>query len=188
MSRSLAETQVAQDAARSDPVLLPVDAIRVTPNERLSPLPPVRINVTPNERISPSPPARINVTPNERISSPLPKAMDPQLMDVDVTAKTAQLPMPAEKNQSKTYRVQVALPDPPLPESQRIVDWGDIWMRLRWPAQIMLLSLAIIVAELYYPRMTSSALESFGVRPMWAAAAVATVALSWACVRLFFGR
>lgn len=217
MSRSLAETQLAANSAPSESALLPIDAIRVTPNERLSPLPPARINVTPQERASPLP-ARINVTPQERTSSlpqpridvvptdrtsPLPRArvnvtpnerissqpVDPLLVDVDVTAKTAAQRMPAmEKAQTRPYRQEVAAPESVLPESQRALDWTDIWARLRWPAYVMLLSLGIIIAELYYPRMTSSALESFGVRPMWAAAAVATVALSWACVRLFFGR
>jgi serine/threonine protein kinase len=215
VSRTLAETQLANDGVSSDIANVSIDAIRVTPNERSSPLPPgrinvtpvegiipavpIRINVTPNERISPSPQAHINVTPNERISpspqarinvtpneriSPSPQAIAPLLMEFDVTAKAA----PTEKRSSNTHRAQVARPEPSPLESQRGVDWADIWTRLRWPAQIMLLSLVIIVAELYYPRMTSSALESFGVRPMWAAAAVATVALSWACVRLFFGR
>lgn len=250
VSRSLAETQVASGS--TEPTILPVDAIRVTPNERLSPLPPARINVTPNERISPSSPMlinvtsndrispapqqRINVAPNERVSplpqqkinvtpieriSPAPQApidamafektnlapparsntgpkersgsfsqpIDPLKVSlVDVGAKPAAALPSAEKTQPKAQRPPMVRPEVPAPESQRAVDWADIWTRLRWPAQIMLLSLIIIVAELYYPRMTTSALESFGVRPMWAAAAVATVALSWACVRLFFGR
>lgn len=202
-SRSLAETQMAPDGVPPDLANVSIDAIRVTPNERLSPLPPVRINVTPNERISPAAPILINVTPNERVSplpqgrinvtpnertSPVPQALAPLLMDIDVAAKIAPRSVPTEKAERRTSRAPMALQESASLESQRGVDWADIWTRLRWPAQIMLLSLAIIVAELYYPRMTSSALESFGVRPMWAAAAVATVALSWACVRLFFGR
>ena len=192
VSRSLAETQVAAapGAVPIDSGLLSVDAIRVTPNERLSPLPPARINVTPNDRISPSPQPRAQVITNDRHSpSPQPpKPVNPLLVDVDVGAQTARRSPVPERTQSKPQRPQVAPIELPVPESQRPVDWADIWIRLRWPAQIMLLSLCIIVAELYYPSMTTSALQSFGVRPMWAAAAVATVALSWACVRLFFGR
>jgi serine/threonine-protein kinase len=202
-TRSLAETQMAPDRAPSDPGQIPIDAIRLTPNDRLSPIPPGRINVTPSERISPVGPIRINVTPNERMSpSPIPRinvtpnerlnsqpqVIAPLLLDVDVTAKTSPRPALVEKTQSKTHRPQVAPREEHLPESERGVDWADIWLRLRWPVQIMLLSLLIIVAELYYPSITTSALESFGVRPMWAAGVVATVALSWACVRLFLRR
>jgi eukaryotic-like serine/threonine-protein kinase len=185
---------------------LPKARIDVSPVDRISSSPPVRINVTPNERLSPSPQQRIAVTPVERISpspqqnvkvtlneriSPAPKPLDALAMDVDVN--TPLVARPQQMSQSlqsgtKTQRARPPAIDLPPPESQRSVDWADIWARLRWPAQIMLLSLGIIAAELYYPRMTSSALESFGVRPMWAAAVVATVALSWACVRLFFGR
>ncbi len=243
MSRSLAETQLANDAASSDQGLR---SIRLTPNERLSPLPlgrinvtpneristsvPIRINVTSNERISSSPPARIssspparisssppvrisssppvriNVPPNERISSspptlvnappserispspPVSAPIQPVLMDVDANARTTAPPPPAEQTHSKSYRPQVPPPLQIAPESQRGVDFADIWARVRSPAQLMLLPLAIIVAELYFPSMTKSALDSFGVRPMWAAAVMATAALSWACVRLFFGR
>jgi serine/threonine protein kinase len=186
MSRSLAETQLAPDEAPPDAILPPLDGIRITPNERISSLlPPAGINITPQDRVSAAPPARINVAPNERLSSPPDK---PLLVDVDLSGARAPLLPPAEKAHRRTYRAQVAASEPPMPESQGVVDWADIWTRLRWPAQIMLVSLSIIVAELYYPQMTSSALASFGVRPMWAAAVVATVALSWACFRLFFGR
>jgi len=232
VSRSLAETQLAAESASGGmKESISKDAIRITPHERLSPLPKARIDVTPVDRISSSPPVRINVTPNERISpspqqrivvtpverispspqqhlnvtpndrkSPAPKALDALAMDVDINAKprarSPQMdPMAPTASTAptagKTQRARPPAIDLPTPESQRQVgqvDWADIWARLRWPAQIMLLSLCIIVAELYYPRMTSSALESFGVRPMWAAAVVATIALSWACVRLFFGR
>ncbi|HRI66524.1 MAG TPA: hypothetical protein PK156_19885, partial [Polyangium sp.] len=134
---------------------------------------------------SPSP--RVNVTPNERVS-PSPQASNPLPVDVDVRAMASARTTPVEKVPTKSVRHQVApLPLPPG-ESDQAVDWYDIWLKLRWPAQLMLLSLLIIAAELYYPRMTASALESVGVRPMWAAAVVATVALSWACVRLFLGR
>lgn len=212
VSRSLAETQLAAlGMAPGEKESLPRDAIRVTPHDRLSPLPkprvdvasvdrissapPVRINVTPNERISPSPQPRIAVTPVERMSpspqqriSSVPQPLEALAMDVDVNAKSAGRSSPAAQSGDVTQRNRPVRIELPAPESQRSVDWADIWSRLQWPAQIMLLSFGIIIAELYYPRMTTSALESFGVRPMWAAAAVATIALSWACVRLFFGR
>lgn len=211
VSRSLAATQLASDApsagekeslskealrvapqAPSSP--LPKPRIEVTPVDRISSSPPVRIHVTPNERISPSP-SRIAVTPVDRISpapqprvSPAPEALDSLAMDVDLQANPAARLPQTPQSPGKTQRARPVPIEMPMPESQRQVDWADIWARLRLPAQIMLLSLLIIAAELYYPRMTSSALESFGVRPMWAAAVVATIALSWACVRLFFGR
>ncbi len=166
---------------------LPAAKINVTPNERISPLPAAKINVTPNERTSPAPQVRINVSANER-AAPAVESIEPLLLDVNPTAKTAARPSANEKRPSGTYRAPSVPAAIPTPEMQRQFDWTDIWMRLRWPAQIMVLSFLIIVAEMYYPALTDSALKSYGVRPMWAAAAVATVALSWACVRLFFGR
>jgi eukaryotic-like serine/threonine-protein kinase len=175
----------------------PAPRVNITPNERISPIPGInttptdrispspRVNITPNERISPAP--RVNTTPNERIS-PSPRALNSLSMDVDVNAMSSARTAPVEKVPTKSFRHQVEPLPPPPSESDHSLDWADIWTKLRWPVQIMLLSLIIVAAELYYPRMTSSTLESFGVRPMWAAAVVATVALSWACVRLFFGR
>ena len=204
VSRSLADTQVASESNprenrglpietaqnvqagdRSSP--LPVNRIQVTPNEPVGPLPAAKINVTPNERTSPAPQVRINVSANER-AAPAVESIEPLLLDVNPTAKTAARPSANEKRPSGTYRAPSVPAAIPTPEMQRQFDWTDIWMRLRWPAQIMVLSFLIIVAEMYYPALTDSALKSYGVRPMWAAAAVATVALSWACVRLFFGR
>jgi eukaryotic-like serine/threonine-protein kinase len=220
VSRSIAETQLATDSASGgEKAPLPVEPVRVTPQDRSSPLPKPKIDVTPGERISPSPPARTNVATNERIGSspprvievaavdrpspaprvrgnipsnepigPLPPILDALTAEVDTFARTAARFPASDPAQGTVRRAKLPPIAPPLPESQRQVDWADIWLRLRWPAQLMVLALGIIVAELYYPRMTTSALESFGVRPMWAAAVVATVALSWACVRLFFGR
>lgn len=186
VSRSLAETQLAAEPSSNQAQSVPVEALRLTPNDQqISALLPVRIDVVPGERISPSP--QINVTPNERIS-PSPQASSAMSMDVDIAATAPARTTALERTQNKTRRNQPPPLAPPAVESESSVDWADVWTRLRWPAQIMLLSLLIVAAELYYPRMTSSALQSFGVRPMWAAAAVATVALSWACVRLFFGR
>lgn len=210
VSRSLAATQLASDAPPAgEKESLPKEAIRVTPRDPLSPPPKARIEVTPVDRIGSSPPVLIHVTPNERISpspriavtpvdrissspqqrvSPAPGALDSLAVDVEVPAKPVARAPQTTQSTGSTQRARPAPIELPMPESQRQVDWADIWMRLRWPVQVMFVALLIVAAELYYPRMTTSALESFGVRPLWAAAVVATIALSWACIRLFFGR
>ncbi len=217
-ARSTAETQLASSTTSSstsmpvisDPALLSLDGIGFAPNEQVSSIPPARINVTPVERLSPLPPGRTSPLPVGRISqmpsdrtSPVPPGRitqspqppqppDSLRVDVDIgpprqTTGPRPIAASAEKTQSRSFRVEIA-PDSRPPESQRAVDWADIWWRLQWPTYVMLISVAIIVAEVLYPHMTANTAASVGVRPMWAASAVATIGLGWACFRLFFGR